>query len=35
VILDASKTEVNIEGDEIIYFTWNFGDGEIKRNIQN
>ena len=35
VILDASKTEVNIEWDEIIYFTWDFGDGEIKRNIQN
>lgn len=35
VILDASKTEVNIDWDEIIYFTWDFGDGEIKRNIQN
>ncbi len=35
VILDASKTEINIEWDEIIYFTWDFGDGEIKRNIQN
>ena len=35
VILDASKTEVNIEWDEIIYFTRDFGDGEIKRNIQN
>ena len=35
VILDASKTEVNIKWDEIIYFTWDFWDGEIKRNIQN
>jgi len=35
VMLDASKTEVNVEWDEIIYFTWDFGDWEIKRNIQN
>ena len=35
VVLDASKTEINVDGDEIIYFTWDFGDGEIKRNIQN
>jgi PKD repeat protein len=35
VIIDASKTEVNIEWDEIIYFTWDFGDGEIKKNLQN
>ena len=35
VILDASKTEVNVEWDEIIYFTWDFGDGEVKQNIQN
>lgn len=35
VILDASKTEVNIPWDEIIYFTWDFGDGEIKHNQQN
>jgi hypothetical protein len=35
VIIDASKTEVNVEWDEIIYFTWDFGDGEIKRNQQN
>ena len=35
VILDASKTEINIPWDEIIYFTWDFGDGEIKRNQQN
>ena len=35
VIIDASKTEVNVEGDEIIYFTWDFGDGEVKKNQQN
>ena len=35
VIIDASKTEVNVDWDEIIYFTWDFGDGEIKRNQQN
>jgi hypothetical protein len=35
VIIDASKTEVNVEWDEIIYFTWDFGDGEVKRNQQN
>ena len=36
VLLDASKTEVNIDGDDIIYFTWDFGDGSPKKNnIQN
>ena len=35
VILDASKTEVNVEWDEIVYFDWDFGDGETKRNQQN
>ena len=35
VILDASKTEINVPGDEIVYFTWDFGDGEIKTNQQN
>jgi hypothetical protein len=35
VILDASKTEINVPWDEIIYFTWDFGDGEIKKNQQN
>ena len=35
VILDASKTEVNIPGDEIIYFTRDFGDGQIKTDQQN
>jgi len=35
VILDASKTELNIPGDEIVYFSWDFGDGEVKQNQQN
>lgn len=35
VVLDASKTEVNVQWDEIIYFTWDFGDWEVKQNIQN
>ena len=35
VILDASKTEINVPWDEIVYFTWDFGDGEIKKNQQN
>ena len=35
VILDASKTEINVPWDEIVYFTWDFGDGETKINQQN
>jgi PKD repeat protein len=35
VILDASKTEINVPWDEIVYFTWDFGDGETKTNQQN
>lgn len=35
VILDASKTEINVPWDEIVYFTWDFGDGEMKTNQQN
>ena len=35
VILDASKTEINIPWDEIVYFSWDFGDGEVKKNQQN
>jgi len=31
--LDASTTTLNDPGDEIVYFTWDFGDGEIKKNI--
>ena len=35
VVLDASKTEINIPWDKIIYFTRDFWDGEIKKNQQN
>ena len=35
VILDASKTEINVPWDEVIYFTWDFGDWEVKTNQQN
>ncbi len=35
VILDASKTEINVPWDEIVYFTWDFGDWETKINQQN
>ena len=35
VVLDASKTEINIPWDEIVYFTWDFGDGNTKTNQQN
>lgn len=35
VVIDASKTEVNVPWDEIIYFTWDFGDWEVRRNVQN
>lgn len=35
VILDASKTEINISNDEIVFFTWDFWDGEIKKNQSN
>ncbi|MEI6426351.1 MAG: hypothetical protein WCO66_03290 [Candidatus Absconditabacteria bacterium] len=33
VTLDASTTTLNDASDEIIYFTWDFGDGEIKKNL--
>ena len=33
VTLDASTTTLNDSSDEIVYFTWDFGDGEIKRNL--
>lgn len=33
VTFDASTTSVNDADDEIIYFTWDFGDGEIERNL--
>ena len=33
VSLDASTTKLNSENDEIIYFTWEFGDGKIAKNV--
>jgi PKD repeat protein len=35
VVLDASKTTLNIPDDEIIYFSWDFGDGERKEKLTN
>ena len=36
VILDASKTTLNIPNDEIVYFSRDFGDGsEGKKNLTN
>ncbi|MFA5747902.1 MAG: PKD domain-containing protein [Candidatus Absconditabacterales bacterium] len=33
VKFDASTTTLIDPADEIVYFTWNFGDGEIKKNF--
>lgn len=33
VVLDASISPLYDEKDEIVYFTWDFGDGETKSNI--
>lgn len=33
VKLDASTTTINDPNDEIVYFTWDFGDWEIKKNF--
>jgi hypothetical protein len=33
VKFDASTTTINDIQDEIVYFTWDFGDGEIKENL--
>ena len=33
VTFDASTTVVNDPDDEIVYFTWDFGDGETKNDI--
>lgn len=33
VQLDASTTTVNDPKDEIVYFTWDFGDWEVKKNF--
>ena len=35
VILDASKTELNVPWDEIVFFTRDFGDWEVKKDQQN
>jgi PKD repeat protein len=33
VKFDASTTKVNDPTDEIVYFTWDFGDGVVKKNL--
>ncbi len=33
VKFDASTTTVNDPTDEIVYFTWDFGDGVVKKNL--
>lgn len=33
VTFDASTTTLNDSDDEIVYFSWDFGDGEIKKNL--
>ena len=33
VTLDASPTKLNDASDEIIYFTWDFGDGQSAQNV--
>jgi hypothetical protein len=33
VVLDASQTTLTIPGDQIEFFSWDFGDGEIKTNL--
>lgn len=33
VRFDASTTVVNDPNDEIVYFSWDFGDGETKENL--
>ncbi|MBP6256172.1 PKD domain-containing protein [Patescibacteria group bacterium] len=33
VTLDASVSPLYDEKDEIVYFSWDFGDGETKQNI--
>jgi PKD repeat protein len=35
VRLDASQSVITVPGDEIIYFSWDFGDGESKINLPN
>jgi hypothetical protein len=33
VVLDASQTTLTILGDQIEFFSWDFGDGETKTNL--
>jgi PKD repeat protein len=33
VKFDASTTKLNDLTDEIVYFTWDFGDGVVKKNL--
>lgn len=33
VELDASTSQINDPDDEIIYFTWNFGDWQVMKNV--
>lgn len=33
VTFDASTTTLNDPTDEIVYFSWDFGDGEIRKNL--
>lgn len=35
VTLDASATKLNDPNDEIVYFSWDFGDGELQKNLSN
>ena len=32
VEFDASVTKLNDPDDEVVYFTWDFGDGEVRKN---
>jgi hypothetical protein len=33
VTFDASTTVLNDPDDEIVFFSWDFGDGEVKENL--
>lgn len=35
VTLDASATKLNDAQDEIAYFSWDFGDGQVKKNLSS
>jgi len=32
VDFDASTSAANEAGDEILYFSWDFGDGQVYKN---